>query len=219
MDDATVPDAAPVPPRTGLIETSTRLGRLRWMELRLFEILGSWVPETDEPEISAFLARTSHHHAWHADLWLEHLPTLWGEDAETLTSPGDGGTALCDVLVRDAGTSVERLVGTHRVVVPRLLTAYRALVGSVPAVAAGPLRRWSRLVMDDLVADWTTGELLVQGLLTDGDVLDRAHRRQALVERIAANASNDWTNVANLASLRRAAAIGTDTSDLAASSR
>jgi hypothetical protein len=111
------------------------------MELRLFEILGSWVPQTDEPEISAFLARTSYHPAWHADLWLEHLPTLWGEDAESLTSPGAGGTALCEVLVSDAQDSLERLVGTHRVVLPRMLTAYRTLAASVPAVAGGALRR------------------------------------------------------------------------------
>ncbi|MDY7104013.1 MAG: hypothetical protein S0880_22750 [Actinomycetota bacterium] len=208
-DDA--PSAAPA--TAGLVETSTRLGRLRWMELRLFEILGSWVPGTDEPEISAFLARTSYHHAWHADLWLEHLPTLWGEDAETLTSPGPGGAALCDALTAGATGSVERLVGTHRVVLPRLLIAYRSLVASVPVAAAGPLRRWSRLVIEDLRDDWATGEMLLQGLLDDDAALDRAHARHREIEGFATKAANDWTDVANLATLRRAAATGAGPGD------
>src|SRR3954447_17921197 len=70
------------------IETSAhRAGVHRWIEQRLFEILGRWSAEVAVPEAKGLLGSHSYHHAWHAELWRGCLPSLPHLDPEGLTAP------------------------------------------------------------------------------------------------------------------------------------
>ena len=118
------PAASPAVAET-LEESARRIGRHAWLELRLFEILGTWVTAVPELEAKAVVADQSYHHAWHAELWHGLLPSVPHLHAPDLVVPADPTTAeQVDSLVAASGT-VERLAGLYEVVLPRLIKLRR----------------------------------------------------------------------------------------------
>ena len=73
---------------TSIEDVASRLGRLRFVELRLFEVMGGWVGSTPEPQVKALLAEQCYHHAWHADLWADRFPQGYGHDVAVATAAG-----------------------------------------------------------------------------------------------------------------------------------
>ena len=154
------------------------LGCYRWMEHRLFELTGAWASEMPLPAAQVLLAESSFQHAWHAQLFAERLPALDGIDHQILTRPF--GPAVAPLFAALAGEQpgdgpddplgaargvVQRLVGLHRVVLPRLVTTYdRHLELTTPATD-GPTVRALTLARTDLVATWRAGETLLQEIL------------------------------------------------------
>jgi hypothetical protein len=156
-------------------------GHCRWLESRLFEVLGAWVAGEPDPEVKAALAAHSLRHAWHAEVWRERLPRVTHIDADALTVPaGDGVAGVIGALERARGAdqTVERLVGVARLVLPRLVAAYRARIQAAHPLADGPTVRWLGLVVADEAAALTEVDRLLQARL-EGD-------GRALVERAAA---------------------------------
>lgn len=167
---------------TGLAELAARLGRLRHVELRLFEVVGGWVASTPEPRAKALLAEQCYHHAWHAQLWAERFPQGYGHDLEQATEAGAGDLGpWLDELEGLEGT-VARLAGLHRVVLPRLAATYGAWLETADPVTDGPLLRWLQFASTDVVADWQRGEHLLHDLLVSQDSVDAAAAGQLRVE-------------------------------------
>jgi hypothetical protein len=167
---------------TSLDDLAARLGRLRFVELRLFEVLGAWVASTPEPQVKAFFAEQCYHHAWHGELWGDRFPQGYGHDLVAATA--EGGAPLggwLDQLAALEGT-VERLAGLYRVVVPRLALAYRRWRSEADRVADGPLLRWLAMVSSDETADWQQGERLLQQLLVGPESVERAAAAQVRIE-------------------------------------
>jgi len=130
-------------------------GHSRWLEMRLFEVVGEWVAAESDPAVKAMLARQSLHHAWHADVWRDRVPLVAHLDADELTVPaGPGAVAMVDTLAATAGPdqTVERLVSLARVVLPRLVAAYGARLEAAHPLADGPTVRWLGHVVADEAA-------------------------------------------------------------------
>jgi hypothetical protein len=165
-----------------LQESARIIGHYRWVEMRLFEILGAWVPEVPEVEAKLVVAAHSPHHAWHSLLWLERLPELAGVDRHELTVPAnDHVVAVMDGLHRSDRT-IEKLAGVYRVVLPRMIAAYRGHLARASAVTDAPTIRALKLVLRDEVDDWMQGEALIQSLLIDDLCVQRAAQHQARLE-------------------------------------
>jgi hypothetical protein len=168
------------------IETSAqRAGVHRWIEQRLFEILGRWSAEVVVPEAKGLLGAQSYHHAWHAELWRGCLPTLPHLDPEGVTAPPSAGlAAVLDEVADAAGEqdALGRLVGVYRVVVPRLAVAYADRQAGASAVSEGPVLRALDLIRPDLARDGEAGERLVQSLVASADDARRAGERQGWLE-------------------------------------
>lgn len=138
-----------------LEHAATVAGHARWLETRLFEVVGKWAEVEPDPGVKAMLASQSLHHAWHAEVWRDRLPRVPHLDAEALTVPaGPRVVALVDGLAATTGRgqTVERLVALARVVLPGLLRAYGERLVSAHPLADAPTVRWLRHV----VADETT---------------------------------------------------------------
>ena len=167
---------------TSLADLAARLGRLRYVELRLFEVMGDWVASTPEPPAKLLLAEQCYHHAWHAQLWAERFPQGYGHDVEEAAAAGaDELDAWLDELAGLQGT-VARLAGLHRVVIPRLAVTYRGWLEGADRVADGPLLRWLQFASADETADWQRGEQLLQYLLVNQESVDAAVAAQVRVE-------------------------------------
>ncbi len=150
-----------------LHEWGRALGRLRWVELRLFEVLGEWVTAVTEPGVKALLATHSRHHGWHAEIWGERLRDLPGADADDLLVPANDSLvrALDDVAGSEkTDETIERLAGVYGAVLPRLTGAYAELRAAATPASDGPFLRWLDVVLADEVRHETELELVVQSL-------------------------------------------------------
>jgi len=170
------------------------IGAYQWVERRLFEVLGRWVGSEPLAEAGLVFDVYSQQHAWHAELWGQHLPVREGVDPATLAvapgaevdrlfgrlsgGPGDGGPA--------SGGTLLRLVGLARVVLPRAIAGYRLHLRRASPVADAPVVRSLRLVIRDEVEAWQATEALVQTLVArPHDVAVVTAHQQALEELVA----------------------------------
>ena len=146
-------------------------GHFAWLERRLFEVLGAWVPSVPEPEVKVLLRAQSHEHAWHADLWDDLV-----EAGRAVPSTGDGLAGVVDAVAAPAGTA-ERLAGMYRVLLPRLVDAYGGLSDAAVPASDGPLVRALGLMLADDVSAIEDAERLLGGLGADSAVV-ADHQRQ-----------------------------------------
>ena len=168
--------------------TARRAGAARWLDARLFEILGRWVADVPEPEVKISLATQASHHGWHAALWGERLPSLHDVDpASWVRRPSAGVEQAVEALAAATGT-VERLAAVHRALLPRLVAAHAGHLAAASPVADAPTIRTLRLVLTDEVEDQQAGERLLQPLLCTRADVERAAAQQAAVESLLAEA-------------------------------
>jgi hypothetical protein len=103
-------------------------------------------------------------------------------DLDEATSPGSSGLAkLFDDLACEVETEA-RLAALYRVVLPRLIAAYRMWQGRANPVTDGALVRWLQLVLVDEVDDWQVGELALHQLLVSPEAVKRATKAHSEVE-------------------------------------
>lgn len=164
-----------------------RAGAARWLDARLFEILGGWVASVPEPEVKILLATQSAHHGWHVALWDERLPSLHDVDPASWIGPAPGVAPAVAALAEATGT-VERLVGVHRVLLPRLAAAHADHLERASPVADGPTVRTLRFVLQDEQEDQRAGERLLHQLLQTRADVERAAAHQAAVESLLVEA-------------------------------
>jgi hypothetical protein len=155
-----------------LVDSARVIGGYRWIEARLFEVIGSWVTTETVHEARLLFDVQSQLHAWHSELWAERLPSVEGvshPDAVTI-APNEGVEELVSELGGShdgefgSGTLV-RLVGLARVVLPRLLSGYLRHQRLAVPVSDAPVVRALRLTIGDEIEAWQQTELMVQGLI------------------------------------------------------
>lgn len=178
----------PVPLTLG--ETARRIGHYRWIEMRLFEILGGWVGTVPELEVKLRLGEHCFHHSWHSELWSDRLPDLGELTPRRLTvPPNDTLLEFCEVLGGPgADQTIERLVGVYRVLIPHKIAAYTHHLRSSSPATDAPTIRSLRLVLQDEISDWRDGELLIQWLVDSGEKVQRAATHQARLQALLVEA-------------------------------
>jgi hypothetical protein len=174
---------APLP-----LDASARLiGRYCWIEMRLFEILGGWVPDVPELDAKLQLATRSRHHGEHAELWHGLVPTIGGEPAGRFVEPPSPGfAAFLDAVSEPTGpgSTVERLVGAHRVLLPHALATYERHLSGASGPADRPTARALQRVVSDERDESAEGERLLGLLLLTADDVDRAASYQEHLENL-----------------------------------
>jgi hypothetical protein len=173
-----------------LVESARLLGGYAWVETRLFEVTGAWVGSESASEARVFFDTQSRHHAWHAQLWSERIPTVDGVvDPDAVTSaPTDGTAALFRTIGApdSGGGTLLRLVALARVVLPRLVCGYARHLQRVSPVSDAPVIRALRLALRDEGEAWRESELMVQALIRrPHDVAVVTGHQQKLEELVA----------------------------------
>ena len=181
----------PVTPFVGLHERSRRLGQWVWLERSVFEILGAWSVSSEHPGVAVLFGEMSRRHGWHAEVLCGRLPELASVDAESLVvTPGAGTDALLAAVsapgaVRSTTTDVLRLVGAYRMLLPVLVTNYRAASTTLSPVAEPSLGRWLEIIVGDDLDEWIRGEDLLRSMLLDAEVVGVALYHQLHLEQVA----------------------------------
>jgi hypothetical protein len=166
-------------------ETARRVGHYKWVEMRLFEVLGGWVATVPELDVKMRLGTHCYKHAWHSELWHKRLPELREMNPERLTQPPNQEfvtfmDAVCEP--ESPEETIEKLVGVYRVLIPHKIAAYTYHLNNTSTITDAPTIRSLKLVLADEMDDWRDGEMLIQSLLDSGEDARRAASHQGRLE-------------------------------------
>ena len=168
-------------------ETARRVGNYKWLEMRLFEVLGGWVATVPELDVKIRLGAHCYKHAWHADLWNKRLPELREMNTERLTEPAnDAVVAFVDAMCEPESPdqTIEKLVGVYRVLIPHKIAAYTYHLNGTSTVTDAPTIRSLNFILGDEFDDWRDGEMMIQSLIETPEEVDRAAAHQARLEKL-----------------------------------
>jgi hypothetical protein len=79
-------DRREIPGTFSVEDSARRVGNYKWIETKLFEVLGGWVATVPELDVKMRLGTHCYHHAWHAELWHKRLPELRRRTTSSLRS-------------------------------------------------------------------------------------------------------------------------------------
>ncbi len=168
-------------------ETARRVGTYKWIEMKVFEVLGGWVALSPELEVKMQLGTHCYRHSFHAELWHKRLPELGEMNPQRLTAPANGELeSFFDQLNQtlDPEQTIERLTGIYRVLLPGLITAYSYHLKNTSTITDAPTMRILELCLRDDIQEWQDGEMLLQSLLLDALGIDRAADWQAELAKL-----------------------------------
>ncbi|MEM8922829.1 MAG: hypothetical protein AAGD35_04945 [Actinomycetota bacterium] len=163
-------------------ETARRVGHYKWIEMRIFELMGTWTAMIPEVDIKPRLGTHCYHHAFHAELWHKRLPELREVNPERLTiAPNAEMEALVDALavLDEPERTIEKLVGFYRVLLPHLIAVYTFHRNRSSRLGDAPTIRSLTFCLNDDMEQWREGEMILQSLITTPEQVQRAATRQA----------------------------------------
>ncbi len=154
-----------------LEEVARVAGHGRWLETRLFEVIGSWVAV--EPDAAAKVLWSTHslRHATAAQVWRDRQPRVAHLDRDALTVAADPGVAALVATLAlmvdptDPAATTSRLVAVARVVEPLRLAVYANRADRAHPLADGPTLRWTRFLLGDAETCRAEAETLLTGRL------------------------------------------------------
>ena len=182
------------PDQLSLVELARMVGGYRWVEFRMFEVLGAWVASESQAEARLMFDVQSRQHAWHAQLWADRLPSVEGVVDPDLVSvaPAEGTVEFFATLggVRNGesagGGTLLRLVGLARVVLPRLACGYAFHLRKAVSVSDSAVVRALRLALRDETEAWQSAELMVQSLIRRPHDIEVVTAHQQRLEALVA---------------------------------
>ncbi len=180
-------DRRELPGRFSVEDTAKRVGHYKWLEMRIFELMGGWVATVPELDIKLRLGTHCYHHAFHSELWHKRLPELREMNPERLTlPPNEEMEAFVEALGRPEtpGETIEKLVGLYRVLLPHLISAYTYHLNNTSQITDAPTIRSLNFCLQDDMDEWREGEMIIQSLIETPEEVDRAATRQAELTKL-----------------------------------
>ena len=143
------------------------LGRYRYFEIQMMELMGSWASTIVDPEIKIGFGRQMYQDAVHADLLGKRIPELKGRSAHFhVIPPSDRVVRLIETVWKAEG-DLKRMVGLHRVLKPALIGAYREHMAMAEIPADEPTAYILRHILDEEQDHCAWGEKIIARLPAD----------------------------------------------------
>jgi hypothetical protein len=180
-------DRRELPGRFSVEETAARVGHYKWLEMRIFELMGGWVATVPELDVKLRLGTHCYHHAFHSELWHKRLPELREMNPERLTQPPNPEMeAFVEALGGPEGQdqTIEKLVGLYRVLLPHLIAAYTYHLNNTSQITDAPTIRSLNFCLQDDMEEWREGEMIVQSLIETPEEVERAAAHQASLTKL-----------------------------------
>lgn len=180
-------DRRELPGAFGVEESARRIGHYKWIEMRLFEVLGGWVATVPELDVKIRLGTHCYHHSWHSELWHKRLPELREMNPDRLTvPPNDELVAFVAAMTEPEAPelTLEKLVGVYRVLIPHKIAAYTFHLNNTSTITDAPTIRSLKFALADEFDDWRDGEMLIQSLIVGPPDVARASEHQRRLEEL-----------------------------------
>lgn len=168
-------------------ETARRAGNYKWVEMKIFELMGGWVATLPELDIKLRLGSHCYHHAFHSELWHKRLPELREMNPERLTVPPNPEFEAFIAALGEpeaADQSIEKLVGLYRVLLPHLIAAYTYHQNNTSTITDSPTIRNIEFCLRDDMEEWREGEMIIQSLVETPEEVERAAAHQAKLTKL-----------------------------------
>jgi hypothetical protein len=117
-------------------DRARRIATLRFVEVRLMEIVSAWTPTTPEMEVKMVFGRHIWDFAQHAD-WLGKRTFELRQPEHYTLRPADSYVTVLDDLAATSGTA-ERLSALYDGFLPRLEQRYRSYIEETDALLDAP---------------------------------------------------------------------------------
>jgi hypothetical protein len=136
-------------PQPGLTidDTARFLSHATWLERRLFEAVGAWVPSTPERAVKLAFARESRRFGWHAELLEPLRPSTRDHDVAE-RGPLDAGWRQLVARMLAATNTAARLERLEDVL-GSAIDCYETHLAAMRSFRDGPVLRVVRIVLDD----------------------------------------------------------------------
>ncbi|MGH7594934.1 MAG: DUF455 family protein [bacterium] len=158
------------------------LGKYRYVEIQMMELMGSWAYTIVEPEIKIGFGRQMYQDAVHADMLGKRLPELKGRSEHFhYIAPSDEFVKLLEKIWR-ANDSLRRMVALYRVLKPALVAAYEHHLEHAELPADEPTAYILRNVLAEENDHSEWGETIIHGLIVSPDLLKLANQWQQELE-------------------------------------
>lgn len=180
-------DRRELPGAFSVEETALRVGHYKWIEMRIFELMGGWVATIPELDVKLRLGTHCYHHAFHSELWHKRLPELREMNPDRLTNPPNAEMeAFVDALgaPEAPGETIEKLVGMYRVLLPALIGAYTFHLNNTSQITDAPTIRSLNFCLLDDMEEWREGEMILQSLIETPAEVDRAAARHGELTKL-----------------------------------
>jgi len=125
------------------------LGRYRYMEIQMMELMGGWAYTIVDPEIKIGFGRQMYQDAVHADLLGKRIPELKGRSAHFHAIPPSDGAVRVVEKIWNAEGDLRRMSGLYRVLKPALTEAYRTHIAMAELPADEPTAYILRHIADE----------------------------------------------------------------------
>jgi uncharacterized ferritin-like protein (DUF455 family) len=146
------------------------LGKYRYVEMQLIELMGSWAYTMIDPEIKIGFGRQMYQDAVHADLLGKRIPELKGRSLQFHSIiPSDEFARLVEQ-IWTAADELHRMVGLYRVLKPALIASYRCHLERAELPADEPTAYILRHIADEENDHVAWAEQIIQSrLVTTGN--------------------------------------------------
>ncbi|HUI10487.1 MAG TPA: DUF455 family protein [Bacteroidota bacterium] len=125
------------------------LGRYRYMEIQMMELMGGWAHTMVDPEIKIGFGRQMYQDAVHADLLGKRIPELKGRSAHFHVIPPSDAVVRVIERIWNAEGDLRRMSGLYRVLKPALTEAYRTHIALAELPADEPTAYILRHIADE----------------------------------------------------------------------
>ncbi len=158
------------------------LGKYRYVEIQMMELMGSWAYTIVEPEIKIGFGRQMYQEAVHADMLGKRLPELKGRSEHFhYIAPSDAFVKLLEKIWQ-AHDSLRRMVALYRVLKPALVAAYEHHLEHAELPADEPTAYILRNILDEERDHYEWGETIINALVVSPDLSRLAAQWQQELE-------------------------------------
>jgi uncharacterized ferritin-like protein (DUF455 family) len=158
------------------------LGKYRYAEIQMMELMGSWAYTIVEPEIKIGFGRQMYQDAVHADMLGKRLPELKGRSEHFhYVAPSDAFVKLLEKIWR-VNDALRRMVALYRVLKPALVAAYEHHLEHAELPADEPTAYILRNILDEEHDHSEWGETIINTLVVSPDLSRLAAQWQQELE-------------------------------------
>jgi len=168
------------------------LGKYRFVETQMMELMGSWAYTMIQPEVKIAFGRHMYQDAVHADLIGKRIPELKGRSKQyQYIAPSDDFVKIVETIWK-ADDELRRMIGLYRILKPAIIEALQRHLQHVELPADEPTAYILRHIADEELDHVAWGQTMIDTLMVHAADGERAAVWQKQREKELRESGGVW---------------------------